>query len=710
MASDPYELCPCGSGTKQKWCTAREGMKQLDQAIGMIKSNQREPSLQLLDRLMSNSSEPACFRAYAATIKAQALDVYGQPDKALETAEKAAKDFPESGMPREVMADIFYANQDYAEALGIYQEALSVFPAGATKQICRTLLKIGNCHNFQGRPLAAWASWQRALLVSPDFTPALESIDEFIHQNRLLPHPARLGLALKKADEFDLFNEEVADTWEKAAGEGEKLHVDDLIMLFDDLVSRDPANASAWYNLGLSCAWAGQNLRAMEALSKYVERETNIEAAADAWDLAEVLRMGAGAESLSDNLLYSALYQLENPEEFVQRLQQSKRLMVVATHDGHRTLHWMDKEVQTDGGAGVPIIGGPPRQLAQLNLVSGALEIVATRAESLAEVRRLFDPAMEGVVRFHAADSYPGSPTTLDSEPFLVFDDPKLPEEQRQQRTLAEVRRYFEEEWLHRPLKSLDNIAPIDAAQSSKMKGRLEGLVRFRERNFEVRGLAYNFDRLRNKLGLPIHGSGLEDEKDKTRASSDVDLSAYSASQLAALEPMKLDDDELVVAYRTAVQLDSPDVANRFADQLVRRDSASSKIDMNSVFRRLIQETLQGRLAGDLTEIIHRGREYDRRLYQARESAMFDYLEARSLLASGQKGEGTARLKNLADIHPDRLDVVASAVETLLSLGAYGDARELAEVGLSRSEENRQGDLQARFRDYVQEASARAKK
>ncbi len=134
--------------------------------------------------------------------------------------------------------------------------------------------------------------------------------------------------------------------------------------------------------------------------------------------------------------------------------------------------------------------------------MGGALEIVATNAESLAEVRRQFDPLMEGVVRFHAADSYPGTPTTLDSEPFLVFDDPKLSEEERQQRTLQEVRRYFEEIWLHRPLKALDQVAPIDAAQSPKLKSRLEGVIRFRERNFEARGLAYNFDRLRNKLGF----------------------------------------------------------------------------------------------------------------------------------------------------------------------------------------------------------------
>jgi tetratricopeptide (TPR) repeat protein len=684
-------------------------MTQLDQAVGMVKNNQREASIALLDRLVADTSQPDCFRAYAATLRAQAYDVFEQPEKALEMAEQASKDFPSSGMPREVMADIFYANQSYSEAIGLYQEALAVFPPAATSQVCRVLLKVGNCHNFQGRPLAAWASWQRALLIDPDFKPATDSIEEFIHQNRLLPQAARHGLSLKKADEFTLFNEEVAERWEKAAAEGQKFHLDDLAMLYEDLVSREPGNASAWYNLGLACAWSGQNVRALEALAKYCEREKDLSAAADAWDVAEVLRMGAGAETLSDNMLHSALYQLENPEEFVQRLQQSKRLMVVATPDGHRTLHWMDKEVQSDGGS-VPIIGGPPRQLAQLNLVGGALEIVSTNADSLAEVRQSFDPLMEGVVRFHAADSYPGTPTTLDSDPFLVFDDPKLPEAERQQRTLAEVRRYFEEVWLHRPLRSLDLISPIDAAQSPKMKGRLEGVIRFRERNFQVRGIAYNFDRLRNKLGLPISGAGLADEKDTTRPSADIDLSAYSASQLAALEPARLKDDELVVAYRTAVQLDAPAVAHTLAEELIARESSASKVDMIALFRRSIQEVLQGRRSGDLADLIARGRAYDQRHYEGREAALFDFLSARAQVALGQKDQALASLKELSAQHPDRLDIWASAVETLFSLGAFADAKDLAERGLAKAESQRASDLQGRFKEYVQEAAERAKK
>ena len=238
------------------------------------------------------------------------------------------------------------------------------FPTAATEQICRTLLKLGACHNFQGRPLAAWATWRQALRIDPKFKPAADSIEEFVHENRLLPNAARLGLTLKSADEFTMFDEEVGERWEKAIQDGDQLHIDDLIMGFADLTGRAPNNAAAWYNLGLACTVGGLNVRAIEAFIHYVELEKDLDAAANAWDLVEVLRLGAGAEDLSDSRLYSAHYEVVDPQQFAKRLQQSKYVVVMNAGEGKRSVHWMDKEVSPPE-SGIPILGGPPRQLAQ---------------------------------------------------------------------------------------------------------------------------------------------------------------------------------------------------------------------------------------------------------------------------------------------------------------------------------------------------------
>lgn len=707
MRQDPYALCPCGVGTKQKWCAARDAMTQLDQAIGMVRNNQQESSLALLDKLIADEKQPECFRAYATTVKAQALDSFGKPHEAVQYAEEATQKFPQSGMVRETFGDFFFVDHDYSEAHDVYQSALSLFPVEAVEQICRTLYKLGTCHNFQGRPLAAWACWQRALKLDAGFEPAKKAMDEFVHQNGLLPNAARHGLSLKTADEFTLFNEEIGDRWESAVRAGEQLHLDDLAMAFEAVTAQEPNNAAAWYNLALARAWMGQNVQAIEALSQYVERENDLNLAADAWDIAEVLRMGGGAEDLSDNLLYIALYEVKDPNAFIERLQKTKHMVVVSTPDGHRTLHWMDKEVNPDA-SGLPLLGGPPRQLAQFNMYGQVLEIVATNEVALRDVLVKFDLVVGETVRLETKMTRAGNSTTLDSEPFLIFDNNKGTPEERQAKTLDAVRQYFEETWIHRPLRSLDGVSPIDAAQSPRLKKRLEGLIRFRERGFARHNVPYNFDRLRNKLGLPISGTGVAEQPTPNAATDDVDVTAYSAAQLAALQPGKLSDAELVLAYKTAVSLDAGTTATHFAEELAHRTGLADVIDMNGVYRRLIQQRLSAKKLGDLADLIDKGRRMDAESYGGREQAQYELFTARADLAAGRKEEAIGRFRSLPDTHSDRLDLAASAVETLLSAGEYQAAREIAEASLSRAEQGRDGEMQSVFREFVREAAARS--
>jgi tetratricopeptide (TPR) repeat protein len=682
-------------------------MQELDHVFDLLRNRQQESSLSLLDRLINDASQPECFRVYAGTVRTQALEYFGKPEESLASAKELPRMFPNSGFAHESLGDVYFQDEEFAEAMDHFAEALAHFPAEATEPMTRTLVKLGTCHNYQGRPIAGWACWRQALLVDPKSTLAQEALDEFVHKNRFLPHQAQQGLTLKNADEFTLFNEELADRWEKANLAGERLHVDELVSNFEYLVGQDASNASAWYNLGLSCAWSGANMRAIDALAKYVAREEDVDAAADAWDLAEILRMGGGAEEVSDNLLHVALYRVVDPQAFLERLSTVKNLVVVSSGEENRSLHWMDKEVTPNEG--VPILGGPPRQIAQLVFFGPVLEVVATSQANLHDVRSKLEPTADQTLQWETTLTRAGHPMSLDAEPFLVMGDVNegtLTEEAKLAKTTESVRRYFEEIWLRRPLRSLGGLSPIDVGQNPEFRKRLEGVIRFRERIFEARGSGYNFDRLRHKLGLPIRGSGLADHADPTSASGDVDVSVYSAAQLAALDPAKLDDMVLVQAYRAAIHLDVPQTANRLAEHLAQRESVSQLIDMNGVFRRLIQDAQRSK-SGDVGELIARARAYDARHYAQREAAMLDYWEARHQLQTGPKGDAVKALCSLSEKHPDRLDVAASAVESLLSAGEYGVARDLAEKGLVKAERDRNADYQSRFRDYVREAGNR---
>ena len=74
-------------------------------------------------------------------------------------------------------------------------------------------------------------------------------------------------------------------------------------------------------------------------------------------------------------------------------------------------------------------------------------------------------------------------------------------EAEKQVREHAE--KYFEETWIHKPLRSLSGVPPIDAAGHTVLRKKLRGVIQFLEDCASGGILAnYDFNRLRRKLGL----------------------------------------------------------------------------------------------------------------------------------------------------------------------------------------------------------------
>lgn len=677
-------------------------MLQLDKAIGMVQSHQQDASLAFLDRLIADETQPACFRAYACNVKGHALSLFERKDEAYDFLDESIAKFPDAGVLYECRGNVDSSIFAVVDALDSYLEALAHFPLAAEDQICRVLFKVGSCHQFLGRYLAAWAAYRKALKIQPEFENAKMAIEEAIQNNRLLPMQVRRGLELKHADEFTLFHEDIGEKWERADSDGQQLHIDDLVMDFESLTARNPDDAAAWYNLGVALAWAGENSRALDTLKRYVELEPDAEAAAEAWDLAEILRLGVGAEDASDCLLHVARYELLQPEPMFEQLRGSPHVIVAKRADDEPTLHWLDKE-REPANSNVPILGGPPRIVAQFVMSPQAFEVVSHSRVDLDAMLSKFEEIAGPTVRRIDILVRRCDPLDIDPEPFQYVANKSgdTPIDR-----LAETRKYYEERWIHRPLRALGGLAPIDAAQAAVTRNMLEGVIRFRERVVAVRGVEYNFDRLRNRLGMPIHGAGLEGE-DASRPSTTVELSAYSASQLAALEPDKLTDDELIAAFQNALHLDALHTAMKFAAALTTREATTNKMDVLGAFRRVIQNRLDERRTDGLREWIEEVRAISARHFQNRDAAVLDLLEARADLLEGSRDEAVSRIRTLIERYPDRLDVAASAVESLLTIGDYRAAQEVAEQGLSLAEENRSSDFQGQFREYAKAAAAR---
>ncbi|MGL5096200.1 MAG: hypothetical protein ACRDD1_11465, partial [Planctomycetia bacterium] len=511
MTIDPYSSCPCGSGKKFKWCCQAYWPK-IEKIHQLLESKQEEAALRAVDKLQQEIETAADPKAsstlpFVKTLRVQTFLALGDEDRVDEELDRVIEQHPDYALTREMKAEIHFIDFDFENALEGFRAALANLPAEAVDEKKRVYYRLGLCHLSLMQPLAAWADWSQALKLDSKFSPVLEAMEQFIQQDPLLPNAARRGLALKAPDELSVFNEERRAKWESATKSFTGAHLNDVVDAFEYLAKDDPSDLAAWYNLGVTAAWTGDNVRAIEALEHYADREPDASASAEAFDLCELLRFGSDACEHFGVKIHTVLYQCLDGREFLQRLQTRQVLVTTrkAPPDSDRgdktVLLWLNRERPAKEDRGL-IVGAPLRVVARIELTPNAatLAMAADTMEDLAEARESFEKLMGDVVTVIVQDSTPGTPRDLDFEAIVPLEnDGPVTLETSQEA----ARRYFEEVWLHRPVASLGGLTPSVAAGDHRRQRRLEGILRFRERSFGQYGVPYDFDRLRQRLNLP---------------------------------------------------------------------------------------------------------------------------------------------------------------------------------------------------------------
>ncbi|HEY2154904.1 MAG TPA: hypothetical protein VGH33_04695 [Isosphaeraceae bacterium] len=156
-------------------------------------------------------------------------------------------------------------------------------------------------HLKHERPLAAWASWQRALRVQPDQPAARQALDR-------IANAAELPASARKEYRFRNPKDPARRVrWDAAFAGRDLSDLAAAAAAFGEVAAADPTDPDAPYNQALCLAWLGRNAEAIEGLDRSVRlgAAADFEAAVDAWKLAGVLRQGGGAEGLADDFRYA---------------------------------------------------------------------------------------------------------------------------------------------------------------------------------------------------------------------------------------------------------------------------------------------------------------------------------------------------------------------------------------------------------------------
>jgi hypothetical protein len=274
-----------------------------------------------------------------------------------------------------------------------------------------------------------------------------------------------------------------------------------------------------------------------------------------------------------------------------------------------------------------------------------------------------------------------------------LFPTGPMNKDDYQKQAKEQAARYFEDTWVHRPLRSLSGSTPLDAAGHAVLRKKLLGVVQFLQDCAALSPVAgYDFDRLRRKLGLikPVAADG-----------APADIAAMGAAELGALQVEALNDEQLEQAWQTASRLDAQELAGHLAQALAARPPKADKPDRYGLYHFLVQRALTADDTDKALDYVNEGEKADCAYNEGRRRN--DY-ELRRAQVHARRGEADAAFDvyaRLIERVPDELRYRGNAVESMLTLKQGARALQFAEAGLVKARAQNSRDAEQHFLELV---------
>jgi tetratricopeptide (TPR) repeat protein len=697
---DPYQPCPCGSGKSFKWC-CQPFYPLVEKARQQHAEGQHETALRTVHQLVQQHPGSAPALGY----EAEMLYLNGQAEKADEILQQAFAinpDFPFGHWLRGVI------RKDEGEIIGAliqFRKAAELYDPKSTEVLAEVNAAIFDIEMRLNRPVAARAALERAIRAEPTAKELRQAFDNLFGPDSRLPDCAAKAYVFRPATPSRL------QAWNSAVPSSEHVRLGEARSAFEKLVAEDASDAAAWFNLGLVAAWQGDHPKAVETLSRCVETETNAERYAEAVALIEVLRCGSGMEEQADYAEYRSYFEIRQPQPVIRLLEewaQKARMSGVQQDQEHGTLSALVLEESRQFGVGV---GAPVARLgAYLLIVANILRLWHPNKESVTKVADEIAAKLGPAVSLQAQESGYCNFSDIAVEAML-FPTRHAEANEIEPRMKEHAQSYFEESWVHRPLKALSGVPPIDAVGSTALQKRLPGVVRFVEDCFRSSAPRvsdgertkpmelYDFNRLRHKLGIGAAPAAPTGEPA-------LKIEAFSASELAGLDGSTLSSDDLDRAFRTALKLDARDLAGKFARLMTQRPPNATLPDRYPYFNHLMQLAQAENDGAAVMLLLDQAEKADADFNESRRHGDLTVRRGQQLAKLGDAEKAHEVFAGLLGSMPDDLKYYGPAIETMLGQKRGQWALEFAERGLAkaRSQNNRDSE------QYFMELAAAARR
>jgi tetratricopeptide (TPR) repeat protein len=710
MAANAYEPCPCGSGKKMKWCCF-DYFPHIEKAFELQQREQHDNAIKEMDLLVSKyPDKPQVYGFYANLLLGE-----DQPDKADEMLEKAFAIDPNFAMGFLLRGLMRQNENELLGALLLFRKAADAFSLEAAPQLSQVHEMIARIEVMLNRPLASKAAMERAIYFSPGDTELREQYENIFGEETRLPNAACKSYKFRKT----------AKPIPEDAITG---RLSDAKKAFTQVATMVPDDPAAWFNLGLVRAWLGEQPQALEAFKASLELEWNDAHAEETGALMEVLNCAIGMDADTDYIEHRVFMQVRDPEAIFGLLQQMAQAgqILAPQMDPNGTMFscLVVEEIPNLLDTGTTMA----KALANLTIAGGVIRLWFTNADNVNKVAAMLRDRLAlavgepitslGISQFgdilQEAIAYPVRTADVGAAEAKLRD---------------RAENYFETLWIHRPLKSLGGVAPIDAAGSKLLRKRLLGVIRFLEDCLDgvsprkqvdgkpVPIAVYNFNTLRHKLGAELQAAGVAPTlnvpetplvlgEPKPAAPVKPNFTALNVSELAGVNLEPLSIAELEEGMRASLKLDAKEIAVKYARAGVAKPFDNAKPDRYPLYAVAITGAIaEGNL--DLAiKTVSDGMTDDGYHNQGKRMGEYAVQKARLLARSGKLDLAATEFENLLAKHPDEPKFYITAIETMLSAKQPAQALKFAERGLEKAKTLNNRDLDGACRE-LREAAER---
>ena len=657
MPVDPYTPCPGGCDKKIKFCCP-DLVGELEKIDRMLEGQQFVACRQHVEGLLGKTPDRACLLATRVLL----LRVSGQ----LEESASAVADFighhPSNPVALAESAMMTAAGEGGTPAMKLLQQAIVASDSRIHGRVWNAMDAVARVLAGEGNFLAARAVALMQVSIQRDDQRSLELLME-LNSMPGIPLVMKTDARLESCPEDASWKADF-DAAVLSANRGRWAEAIETFAALGDRVADAPP---VWRNLATIRGWMADQSGMSEALDKYAALDVPLEDAVE----AQALRLLLSEDPLGDQSdVVDLQYTVKDAEAVMTALSSAKQVTEIRAD-----LSSLAGEDGPPPKAGFVLFdGGLPdssEELTLQNIARVLCQVVLfgkqTDREARLEVMAVIGEDMDRVkgLLSELAGEELGSPveekvTESASRSYEILTQRwRLPENCPPEKFRQLAQQYLDDAllngWPNMPLGLLDGKSPREASGEEPLRVKVLAAIMVLQHWSDQVGSSFDFNRLRNSLGLPT----LDPVEVDTES-----LTSLPLVRLSRVDVEKLPDAGVLQAFHRCMAFGVQAALPSFARALVERPGLSDREERLTALRVLIRMSEDPDQALDYIE---QGRQAT--LAAGQSCADWDIMELTYRVDRGDSDDVSRLLGHIQSRHIQEPGVADTLTRFLMAIG-----------------------------------------